>query len=295
MFFKMGWQQGSESEYREAYTKFGGSVITSPDLLNFIHQRFNLDEKFYIRKDRNNQIIGAFCTWYDKYLAGEQKIAHKLELYRYMLNFDEIILPLSAEEKVFLPANSKFLSEKHKEQVINAFEKINAHREICLVKSFSKKTISTRNRELNKFIKKGGSIVNISKYSVEEFTDIYDELYFKRRNEHSNKKEIQEILNAFPDLVFGNVLWLENNPVAMQYVIRKESPNWVCFDYINSGMDMSYPDLSLGTIAAWVNVRDAIEYTNKRNLELRYCFGRPTFDYKERWCNRSSLQRVISI
>ncbi|ARA21921.1 TPA: hypothetical protein SMM80_002912 [Proteus mirabilis] len=293
MFFKMGWRQGSAIEYQEAYNKFGGSIITSPEILNFIHTRFDLDEKFYIKKDKDNQIIGAFCTWHDNFLAGEQKIAIKLELYRYMLNFDEIILPLSIEDNVFLPVNSKFLSSKNK--VINAFSKINAHREICLVKSFSKKTISTRNRELNKFIKKGGSVINVSKYSVEEFSDIYDELYFKRRNEHSHKKEIREILNIFPDLIFGNILWLENKPVAMQYVIKKDSPNWVCFDYINSGMDMNYPDLSLGTIAAWVNVRDAIEYTNKRNLELRYCFGRPTFDYKERWCNRFPLQRVISI
>ncbi len=293
MFFKMGWRQGSAIEYQEAYNKFGGSIITSPEILNFIHTRFDLDEKFYIKKDKDNQIIGAFCTWHDNFLAGEQKITHKLGLYRYMLNFDEIILPLSPDKTFFIPASSKFLSNKNR--VINAFSKINAHREICLVKSFSKKTISTRNRELNRFIKKGGSVINVSEYSVDEIIDIYDELYFKRRNAHSTKKEIKEILSILPDLMFGNVLWLENKPVAMQYVIKKDSPNWVCFDYINSGMDMNYPDLSLGAIAAWVNVRDAIEYTNKRNLELRYCFGRPTFDYKERWCNRFPLQRVISI
>ena len=295
MFFKMGWQQGSAIEYQEAYNKFGGSVITSPEVLNFIHSRFNLNEKFHIKKDKNKQIVGAFCTWHDKYLAGEQKIAHGLGLYRYMLNFDEIILPLSPNEKFIITAKSKFLSEKNKAQVINAFEKINAHREICLVKSFSKKTISTRNRELNKFIKKGGSIINISEYLPHELVDIYDELYFKRRKEHCAKKEFLESLKALPNLPFGNILWLENKPVAMQFVVKKDSPNWVCFDYINSGMDMEYPDLSLGTIAAWVNVRDAIEYTTKRGLELRYCFGRPTFDYKERWCKRSSLQRVVAI
>lgn len=295
MFFKMGWQQGSVVEYQEAYNNFGGSIISSPEVLSFIHARFNLNEKFYIKKDKNNRIIGAFCTWHDKYLAGEQKVAKELNLHHYMLNFDEIILPLSLENKFIVAANSKFLSEKHKGQVINTFEKINAHREICLVKSFSKKTISTRNRELNKFIKKGGSVVNISEYSPSELVDIYDDLYFKRRNQHCAKNEFLKLLEALPHLPFGNILWLENKPVAMQFVVKKDSPNWVCFDYVNSGMDMEYPDLSLGTIAAWVNVRDAIEYTSKRGLELRYCFGRPTFDYKERWCNRSSLQRVISI
>lgn len=294
MFFKMGWQQGSEVEYQEAYNNFGGSVITSPEVLSFIHARFNLNERFYIKKDKNNRIIGAFCTWHDKYLAGEQKVAKKLNLHHYMLNFDEIILPLSQENKFIVAANSKFLSEKHKGQVINTFEKINAHREICLVKSFSKKTINTRNRELNKFIKKGGSVINVSEYSPSELVDIYDDLYFKRRNQHCARNEFLELLDALPHFPFGNILWLENKPVAMQFVVKKDSPRWVCFDYINSGMDMSYPDLSLGTIAAWVNVRDAIEYTDQRGLELRYCFGRPTFDYKERWCNRSLLQRVIS-
>ncbi|WP_247734880.1 antimicrobial resistance protein Mig-14 [Proteus mirabilis] len=295
MFFKTGWQQGSIIEYQEAYNQFGGSVITAPDILDFIHNRYSLKENFFIKKDKNNKVIGAFCTWYDKYLAGEQKVAHNLGLCSYMLNFDEIILPLSPNEKFFIPAKSKFLSEKHKNQVINSFKKINAHREICLVKKLSKKTVSTRNRELHKFIKRGGYIENVSKYSSAELVDIYDGLYFKRRNEHCNKNKFLELIENFPDLPFGNILWLENKPVAMQFIIKKDSPRWVCFDYINSGMDMNYPDLSLGTIAAWVNVHDAIEYANKKGLELRYCFGRPTFDYKERWCNRFPLQRVISI
>lgn len=291
----MGWQQGSIVEYQEAYNKFGGSVITAPEILDFIHKRHNVDEKFFIKKDKSNQVIGAFCTWYDKYLAGEQKIAKNLGLHSYMLNFDEIILPLSLNEKFIIPSKSKFLSEKNKTQVINAFNKINAHREICLVKELSKKTISTRNRELNKFIKKGGYFENVSKYTPMELVDIYDELYFKRRNEHCNKNKFLELIEKFPNLPFGNVLWIEKKPVAIQYVVKKDSPNWVCFDYINSGMDMNYPDLSLGTIAAWVNVRDAIEYSNKRGLELRYCFGRPTFDYKERWCNRLPLHRVVTL
>ena len=52
----MGWRQGSAIEYQEAYNKFGGSIITSPEILNFIHTRFDLDEKFYIKKDKDNHL-----------------------------------------------------------------------------------------------------------------------------------------------------------------------------------------------------------------------------------------------
>ncbi|HEI8681589.1 TPA: hypothetical protein SLG06_003599, partial [Proteus mirabilis] len=56
MFFKTGWQQGSIIEYQEAYNQFGGSVITAPDILDFIHNRYSLKEKFFIKKDKNNKV-----------------------------------------------------------------------------------------------------------------------------------------------------------------------------------------------------------------------------------------------
>ncbi|WP_445373527.1 hypothetical protein ACSLVK_12370 [Photorhabdus tasmaniensis] len=293
MILNFGWKLGSFDDYREAYNLYGGSVITSPKVLDFFHKRFQLNEKFYIKRDGSGNIIGGICSWRDRYLAGEQKIVIKEGVNKYPLNFDEIILPIRSDVRSIIPFKSKFTSSKNKVNIINCSDKLNSKRQICLVKDISRRTRETRNRELNRFIKSGGSVVNVDHYDPKELTDIYDYLYFKRRNEHAYKNEMQEILEEIPSITFGNVLWLEGNPCAMQFIVKEQCEKWICYDYVNSGMDLSYPNLSLGTVSTWVNVKDAIEYSRENDLEMRFSFGRPTFEYKNRWCNRDNLQRVI--
>ncbi|MDX7989344.1 hypothetical protein FE392_18940 [Xenorhabdus sp. 12] len=291
-----GWKKANIENYKEAYELFGGGIVTSPEVLSFLHERFPLREKFFIKTNRNNEITSAICTWEDSHLAGDQSIALKHSINKYPLNFDEVLFPSDNKNRFFLPYKTKFLSCINSNDVINCSHIFNAHREICLVKEPSKKSISTRNRELNKFLKVGGEVINSLIFKVEDLVDIYDELYFSRRKEHILKKEMIELLKELPMLRFGNLLFLDSKPVAMQYTLKKENKHWVNYDYYNLGRkDIGISGIPLGTIAIWVNVKEAIQYSSDSTLKLRFSFGRPTFDYKERWCKREKLYKIITL
>ncbi|CAM3472666.1 conserved hypothetical protein [Xenorhabdus nematophila ATCC 19061] len=291
-----GWKKANFENYKEAYELLGGGLVTSPEVLSFLHERFNLNESFFIKTDGNTNIVAAICTWENSYLAGDQSIVSKHSINKYPLNFDEVLFPINNKNSFFLPFKTKFLSCINGNKVINCSHILNSHREICLVKELSKKSVSTRNRELNKFLKVGGEVISSFNFTVEDLVEVYDELYFARRNNHIFKKEMIELLKELPMLRFGNLLFFENKPVAMQYVLKKESKYWMNYDYYNIGRkDIGISGIPLGTIAIWVNVKEAIKYTSDNNLKLRFSFGRPTFDYKERWCKREKLYRVITL
>ncbi|PHM67313.1 hypothetical protein [Xenorhabdus sp. KJ12.1] len=290
-----GWKKANYKNYRDTYELFGGGIVTSPEVLSFLHERFNLHEKYFVKTDKYNNITAAVCTWENNFLAGDQSVALKHKINKYPLNFDELLFPVDKGKSLIMPFKTKFLSSMNSNEFINCSHIINSRREICLVKHPSKKTFSTRNRELNKFIKAGGKIIGTLNFSVENLVDIYDDLYFSIRKEHVLKKEMVEFLNELPTLRYGNLLFFDENPVAMQYVLKKECSNWVNYDYHNMGRkNIDIQEISIGTIAMWVNVKEAIEYTSRNNLEMRFSFGRPTFDYKDRWCKRDKLYRIIT-
>ncbi|WP_340618829.1 hypothetical protein [Xenorhabdus entomophaga] len=289
-----GWKKASFDNYVEAYNLYGGGISTSPEVLQFLHYRFNFNEKYFVKTDDNDNILAAVCVWNSNYLAGDPNVFH--EFYNpYPVCPNEIIFPIKQGHKCVLPFKSKFLSSKNATSVLNSFHMVNANREICFVKKSSGKTVNTRNRELKKFLNNGGSIINILDITTDEFVDIYDELFFMRRQIHIDKKAIKELLDEIPTLKFGNLLFWNNRPAAVQFVIKKQCINWINFDFVNIGRNMNLQDSSIGTIAMWVNVRDAMALSEKEKVEMRFSFGRPTFDYKDRWCVREKLYRVITL
>ncbi|PHM67954.1 hypothetical protein [Xenorhabdus kozodoii] len=289
-----GWKSANFDNYKEAYELYGGGISTSPEVLQFLHYRFNLNEKYFVKTDNKGNILASICVWDSNYLAGDPSVSQKISN-PYPVCPYEIIFPSKSDSRYILPFKSKFLSNKNSINVINSSHALNASREICLVNNVSGKTRNTRNRELNRFLKSGGSLINICDIMTDEFIDIYDELFFMRRKSHIDKIAIKELLDEIPSLKFGSILFWNDSPVAVQFVIKKQCINWINFDFINTGRDMRFKDDSIGTIAMWVNVKDAIALSEEKGIEMRFSFGRPTFDYKDRWCKREKLYRIITL
>ncbi|MFO3875794.1 GNAT family protein [Serratia marcescens] len=84
-------------------------------------------------------------------------------------------------------------------------------------------------------------------------------------------------------------------PCAFQLITRADSPEWICFDYVNGGYDREHNGFCPGTIVTWLNVRAAYELCEREGKEMRYSFGKPTEAYKDRWCERAPLGRTLSI
>ncbi|OBU07494.1 hypothetical protein [Morganella psychrotolerans] len=138
-----GWKKANVSNYIEAYNLYDGGLSTSPEILTFLHPLYDLNEKHYVRHNKE-RIAAAICVWHDQFLAGDPDAYHKNE----------------------------------------------------------------------------GSIANINNISTSDFVDLYDELYFMRRNEHKNKQILAGVLNEIPSLKLGNILFYKNSPAAVQFVIK---------------------------------------------------------------------------
>lgn len=290
-----GWKEASLADYQQAYHLFGGSVLSDPRILHFFHARFHLNERFFIKHDNTGQLAGGICVWNNRFIAGDKQQAHKNGIGRYPFNFDEIVLPIHPAVRGILPFRTKVLSAINHVSVRNSSHRLNAGRKISIARSVSVKTRHTRNRELRKFTDAGGSFRCLTEYEPEHLIQIYAELFYLRRERHLDRSLMCEVLDDIPDLLFGHVLDFKGAPCAMQWVVKSEDHQRVYLDYVNAGMDTRLPShLSVGTLAAWVNVRHAFQYGDDHHKQVRFSFGSPTAGYKERWCDQASLYRIIA-
>ncbi|KAF1368543.1 Mig-14 family protein [Yokenella regensburgei] len=295
------WKIGTEADYQQCHSLYGGSFVTHPEVLNFLHSRYDCKPTYYIKHNANGAPVGSFCTWLGAHLAGDCKVTKMLDMEYYPFNKDELILPLSPEIKAIFPVKTKILSSINSNSVINSSFKNNSNRGICIAKGcgkdgFSSATKNSRNRELKRFIKAGGRVVAQSEYSPEELVNIYFELYEKRwGNRHGNYHQLVDMITNLRQFFFGHVLLLNNSPCAFQLIMRADSPKWISFDYVNGGYDTVHDSFCPGTIVTWVNVQAAYSLCESQGKEMRYSFGRPTADYKNRWCKTEPVGRIISL
>ncbi|PIJ49230.1 Mig-14 family protein [Erwinia sp. OLTSP20] len=294
------WETGSAADYQQCHRLYGGSFVTHPQVLDFLHARFDCQPAFYVKRHTDGSPAGAFCSWSGAHLAGDGPITKKLAMEYYSFNKDELILPLHPDLRTFLPIKTKILSNINSKNIYNASVKLNSNRGICIAKGcdkagFSSATKNSRNRELKHFIKAGGEIVDQSQYSPEELVSLYFELYEKRwQKNHANYNQLVDMISNLRPFFFGHVLLLNHQPCAFQLIMKAESPHWINFDYINGGYDPSFDTFCPGTVVTWLNIQSAYALCESSGKKMRYSFGRPTGDYKNRWCRTESVGRVIS-
>ncbi len=296
-----GWQLGTEADYRTSHALYGSSTITHPNILNFIHRDIECDPHYYIKKNADNELLGAFCTWGTDYLAGDSLAARTLPLERYAIARDELILPVSPALRSLMPFKTKSLSSLHADNFYNLSFRFNSGRTICLAKGcdaggFSTKTTKRRNKELKDFLNKGGEIRDQASWCAEELATLYFDLFEIRRGQRpSDFATLVAMMTALREHFFGHVLLLNGKPCAFQLITMAESPEWISFDYINGGMDTSLHALCLGTIVTWLNVNAAFALCASKGKAMRYSFGKPTAAYKDRWCLRAPLGRLLTL
>ncbi|WP_127960146.1 GNAT family N-acetyltransferase [Serratia microhaemolytica] len=290
----LGWEQASADEYRYCYQQYGGNFSTHPNVLEYFHRHIDCQERYYVHQ-RAGQLNGAVCVWQHRYLANDTLSGKLTEHLALPVAKDELILPINREKRLFVPWKSKIVSPIN-HNIINRSERLNARRSIMLARpltSFSKKTIRTYNQRLNRFLSEGGEIRDQAEFSAEKLVDIYDMLFEKRRNRRiDNKVQNLDFIQQFRDHLFGKVLFFKGEPCAFQLITKNLSGDIVALDYINIGLDLALEKLSIGSVSMWVNLQHA--YASFADIgQLRFSFGRPTADYKQRWCYQQKLGRLL--
>lgn len=293
-----GWEEADALTYRQTYTRLGGNASTHPDLLNIQHQLFNIQHRYMVKSDAKGYVIGALCVWEDNFLANDGATWELTKNKALPIARDELIFPLDKTRKFFVPFHSKILSSLHKGNIKNSTYTFNSGRVICIAKNpseFTKKTKQTRQRELKKFLASGGKIKPISSFTTSDAMDIYDKLFHIIRGVHTKDLDYNKnLLRDYPDKFFGHILTHNDEPCAMQIIIKAESQYNICFDYINIGYDTNFTSLCLGTVLTWVNLIAAQDMCDEKQKKMRFSFGKPTFPYKTRWCTQESLGRIVT-
>ncbi|WP_413484552.1 GNAT family N-acetyltransferase [Morganella psychrotolerans] len=286
----LGWNKCSYSEYERIALKFGYNAETSPHYISFaLKHGAELDFYLYVKK---NEELGAVCVdngWLCNDIKNDNSKYKGLILPKY-----SIMPPFKDGIICAIPFKSKCLASRNV-KIINSSYKVFSKRNVALCKSpqeFSKKTISTREREIRKFIQSGGSFKSFSELDSVDLYDIYHSLYSKRRNlEFYESPSLREFFDLYKDNFKGSVAYIEGEPVSIQLNLLTKSKYGNFMDFLNIGYNTDVKCHSLGNIIMWKNL---IDYSQDIDCEnLIYSYGMMSGDYKNRWCTPQKVARII--
>lgn len=286
-----GWILSDFNTYEEAYSRFGGSVCSHPDVIRFLGEK-GPAPTFYVYKRGEELICATYVT--DKNIhAGSTT---------YPFVFDDIIIPYNKfAKKIFLPFRTKQLSPYHAGDFHNCIYWKGMKRKTCVVKhDFSNATHKKRRQAFKKFLQAGGECHPVDRFSNDELCDIYCRLFKLRWGttlQCYSREELSEVFEALRHLVFGHVLQIQGVPCAYDLVFKAECKQWYFFDCINGGYDPAYTDLSIGSILMYLNIQSAREMCRADNVRMFFSLGmdNPKWQYKQQWCNTLTLGRSLTL
>lgn len=299
----LGWKKIGAADYRQCYEQFGGSVITHPDVLEFIHARRNCRPGYYGRAERTRPLSGALCRW-GSYLAGDERALRTLVRPAYDFGAPEIIVPMDETPEAgrkFMFLRTSHLSALNRGAFANLLSVDKCRRKLALVKGLgdegcSAKTRRNRQASVRKFLEAGGEVRDVSQYDAGSLADIYLDLYRARwGGEPCTRTQLVDMISSLKHLVFGHVLWLNGEPCAYDLVLAAESPRHLSAECINGGVDPRHSALSPGTVLMWLNVTKAWDAAQAAGRELRFSLGRMEKKYKEMWCAPAPLYRTLTL
>lgn len=253
--------------------------------------------KFYAYK-KKKKTIGSVCVD-NGWLVNDAKNVSR-EFSSLPIPSSSIYVPFcrETEHRVILPFRSKCLHPLQHKQFINTSYNVLSKRKAAFTKNidtdFSKKTISTREREIRNFLSSGGDFVSVEQLDGKQLFTIYSELYQARRNVQVKDQDLNlAFFQAFHHHFKGHVMFRNNEPVAIQLLLSVASKAGLFVDFINIGYRMDMNAGALGTMLMWKNLTSLHQEAGDKNYDLHYSYGFMSGAYKNRWCKPVSLGRVV--
>ncbi|MCT4737242.1 Mig-14 family protein [Raoultella ornithinolytica] len=289
----LGWERSSFDTYTEVFQEYGGSINTSPEMVEFFMRRHALKFRFW-HYQQEEGIIAAYFLAEDKTMG--------LNVWRdYPLSFDEIIIPVSPQKKVWLPDSTNRLSSVLKANVVNASFALRRKRKICHIKdNFSAKTIKKRKGELKKFLSMGGECHSLTDLSAREIAELYVRLFKLRFADTIRCYDVDKLtilLSEVNHMVYGNVLFFNNTPCSIDLMLGAESKRNLYFDVPNGGIDPKFSYLSPGSLVMWANICVARSLSQQREKKMTFSIGsyEKNWDYKLRWADTYRTGKVLTL
>lgn len=287
-----GWTPITAADYAEAWTRFGGSVATHPEVVARLADLAGLPVR-YLGWQVDGKLQAAIPTWGRHLALSKDVLKQQGKRSLFDLGNAEIILPLSADAHVQLRHRARYLSELNVAQLIGVSEQPEGLALAREPEQYSKKFRYNQRREQRLLEEAGGVIRPMLELTPEEQARIYADLFQRRWGfEATGKDHLAKVFGLLREFMTGSLIYLNDEPVAIQVLYRVEAPQWVSLEYINGGVDPQQREFSPGSVLSFVNTQSEWEQARALGKPLRYSFGRADREYKDRWCNRVPVYQV---
>ncbi|MGK4343670.1 GNAT family N-acetyltransferase [Ectopseudomonas oleovorans] len=287
-----GWAPINAADYAEAWARFGGSVATHPEVVARLADLAGIPVR-YLGWQSGGELKAAIPTWGRHLALSKDVLKQQGKRGLFDLGNAEIILPLAADAHVPLRHRVRYLSELNAAQLTGISEQPEGLALAREPEQYSKKFRYNQRREQRLLEEAGGVIRPMLELTPEEQARIYADLFQRRWGfEATGKDHLGEVFGLLREFMTGALIYLNDEPVAIQVLYRVEAPQWVSLEYINGGVDPQQREFSPGSVLSFVNTQSEWEHARALGKPLRYSFGRADREYKDRWCNRVPVYQV---
>lgn len=287
-----GWTPIDARAYADAWQRFGGSVATHPQVVERLAGLAGIPVR-YLGWLEQGELQAALPTWGRHLALSKDVLKRHGQRGLFDLGNAEIILPAAASVRVPLRHQARYVSVLNAEQFSTLREQPEGLALAREPEEYSKKFRYNQRREQRLLEEAGGVIRPMLELSAAEQATIYAELFQRRWGfEATGKAHLAEVFALLREFMTGSLIYLQDQPVAIQILYRVEAPQWVSLEYINGGVDPQNREFSPGSVLSFVNTQNAWSEARALGKPLRYSFGRADREYKDRWCNRQPVYQV---
>lgn len=287
-----GWTPIDASAYAQAWQAFGGSVATHPQVVERLSGLAGIAVR-YLGWFVEGELCAAMPTWGRHVALSKDVLKHQGKRGLFDLGNAEIILPAADDARARVRHRMRYVSELNAANLTGLREQAEGLALARQPEDYSKKFRYNQRREQRLLEEAGGSIRPMLALNASEQAAIYADLFQRRWGfEAPGKARLTEVFSLMREFMTGSLIYLNDEPVAVQILYRVEAPKWVSLEYINGGVDPQNREFSPGSVLSFVNTQAAWEEARALGKPLRYSFGRADREYKDRWCHRVPVYQV---
>ena len=287
-----GWTTISAADYAATWQRYGGSVATHPEVVARLADLAGIPVR-YLGWVADGQLQGAMPTWGRHIALSKDVLKKQGKRGLFDLGNAEIILPLAHGIRLPVQHRMRYVSPLNAEQISTLREQPEGLALAREPEEYSKKFRYNQRREQRLLEEAGGAIRPMLELEAAEQARIYAELFQRRWGfAATGAAHLAEVFERLREFMTGSLIYLNDEPVAIQVLYRVEAPRWVSLEYINGGVDPQQREFSPGSVLSFVNTQNAWAEARAIGKPLRYSFGRADREYKDRWCNRIPVYQV---
>ncbi|BGE84964.1 MULTISPECIES: GNAT family N-acetyltransferase [Methylosinus] len=301
------WRTISAQDYEIAFERFGGSFAVHPRVVDLVCSLAHRPAH-YMGLACGSDIVAAAPLWGEHIVATRSALEAHDASQLIDVGDAELVLPIADGVRIEPPFAARMVSSLHVDDVAGlerdfcSYPGRESIASISVVKGLragtsrqSPKSQKRRRLQIRRFQERGGAFHPLRDCPAHELAAIYEMLYRKRWGEGAfllGEDHLPLVFRELGDMLFGDMLLLDDRPVAMELVYETHTPRWLIANGVQAGYDPAFIDLSVGSILLHHNLERLEEEAIAGGRMLRYSLGWSDAPYKAQWAVDEPAWRV---